>query len=239
MMLRGFFIIAVILISATASFGQMGIDDIYKRLGLKNQNSLSDSKITAGLKEALQVGANNTVKLNGQQDGYFGNEAIKIHLPKKFQAIEKGLRAVGYGPKIDSFVLSMNRSAEKAAPAAKKIFIDAILDMSFEDARKILCGKDTAATEYFKAKTSEKLIAAFTPIVEKTMDENHVTQQYKAISSQVKRIPLMKSPDLDIMTYVASKALDGLFFTLGQEEIKIRKDPIARTSRLLKEVFGK
>jgi hypothetical protein len=133
----------------------------------------------------------------------------------------------------------MNRSAEKAAPAAKKIFLDAILAMSFEDARKILSGGDTAATEYFKDKTTDQLTAAFRPVVEKTMDENSVTQQYKALAGQARSIPFMKSPNLDITQYVVSKALDGLFYTLGQEEKKIRKDPVARTTSLLKEVFGK
>jgi len=221
----------------TVSFAQIG--EISKRLGLGNQDNLSDSKIASGLKEALQVGANNAVKLNGQPNGYFGNAAIKILMPKNLQTLEKGLRAVGYGPKVDDFVLSMNRSAEKAAPSAKKIFGDAILAMSFEDARKILSGGDTAATEYFKGKTTDKLTAAFRPVVEKTMDENGVTQQYKALVGQAQSIPFVRSPNLDITQYVVSKALDGLFYTLGEEEKKIRKDPVARTTSLLKEVFGK
>jgi hypothetical protein len=140
---------------------------------------------------------------------------------------------------VDDFVLSMNRSAEKAAPAAKKIFVDAILAMSIDDARKILSGGDTAATEYFKGKTSDQLTAAFRPVVEKTMDENNVTQQYKALVGQAQSIPFMKSSSLDVTQYVVSKALDGLFFTLGQEEKKIRKDPVARTTSLLKDVFGR
>jgi hypothetical protein len=237
MPVRRLFLASMILASATVSLAQIG--DISKRLGLGNQDGLSDSKITSGLKEALQVGAGNAVKLTGQPNGYFGNEAIKILMPKNLQPLEKGLRAVGYGPKVDEFVLSMNRSAEAAAPAAKKIFGDAILAMSFEDARKILSGGDTAATDYFKGKTTENLTAAFRPVVEKTMDKNSVTQQYKALVGQAQSIPFMKSPNLDVTQYVVSKALDGLFYTLGQEERKIRKDPVARTTSLLKEVFGK
>lgn len=237
MAIRGFFISVFILVFTTVSFAQFG--DFYKRLGLGDRSGLSDSKIASGLKEALQIGADNAVRLTGQPDGYFGNQAIKILMPKNLRTMEKGLRAVGYGPKVDDFVLSMNRSAEKAAPAAKKIFGDAILAMSFEDARKILNGGDTAATDYFKGKTSDKLIAAFRPVVEKSMNENGIMQQYNALVNQAQIIPFMKSPNLEITQYVVAKALDGLFHTLGEEEKKIRKDPVARTTSLLKEVFGK
>lgn len=237
MLIREFVFSCICLIFTTVSFAQ--VDDISKRLGLGNHSELSDSKVASGLKEALQVGADNAVKLTGRRDGYFGNEAIKILMPKNLQPLEKGLRAVGYGPKIDEFILSMNRSAEAAAPAAKKIFGDAILSMSFEDARKVLSGGDTAATDYFKRKTSEQLTTAFRPVVEKTMDENNVTQQYKALAGQAQNVPFMKSPNLDITQYVVSKALDGVFYTLGQEERKIRKDPAAQTTSLLREVFGK
>lgn len=234
---RGFFLVSILLVFTRVSFSQT--DEISRRLGLGNSSGLSDSKVTSGLKEALRVGAENAVKLTGRRDGYFGNEAIKILMPNNLRPVEKGLRAVGYGPKVDGFILSMNRSAEAAAPAAKKIFGDAILSMSFEDARKILSGGDTAATDYFKNKTGSQLTAAFRPVVEKTMNENSVTQQYNALLGQAQSIPFMKSQSLDVTQYVVSKALDGLFYTLGQEEKKIRKDPMARTTSLLKEVFGK
>lgn len=235
MIIRALVVSSICIFLATVSFAQVG--DISKRLGLGNQGELSESKVASGLKEALEVGADNTVKLTGRRDGYFGKEAIKILMPKNLQPLEKGLRAIGYGPKVDEFILSMNRSAEAAAPAAKKIFGDAILSMSFDDARKILSGGDTAATDYFKKKTSEQLTTAFRPVVEKTMDENGVTQQYKALAGQAQSIPFMKSPNLDITQYVVSKALDGLFYTLGEEERKIRKDPAAQTTNLLREVF--
>lgn len=235
MTIRTTFLGLALLFSILPAFGQT--DEISKRLGLGSQSLLSDSKIASGLKEALQVGATNAVKLTGKRDGYFGNQAIKILMPKSLHPVEQGLRAVGYGPKIDDFVLSMNRSAEAAAPAAKKIFIDAVLAMSFEDARKILSGGDTAATDYFKSKTTEKLTATFRPVVEKTMDQNSVTQQYKQLVGQAQSIPLLKSQNLDITDYVVSQALSGLFYMLGQEERKIRKDPAARTTNLLKQVF--
>ena len=198
------------------------IGDIAKRLGL-GTNNLSDTKISAGLKQALQIGAENSVKLVGGKDGYFGNNAIKILMPKNLQPLEKGLRVVGYGPKIDAFVLSMNRSAEAAAPAARKIFVDAITSMSIDDARHILSGGDTAATEYFKQKTTPQLTAAFRPVVDKTMAQNGVTKQYNALVGQYKSLPFAKSQDLDITNYVVGKALDGLFYQVGEEEKKIRK----------------
>jgi hypothetical protein len=226
----------VLLLLTIPTRGQLG--EITKRLGLGNQSTLSDSKIASGLKEALQVGATNAVKLTGRPDGYYGNEAIKILLPKNLRPLETGLRAVGYGPKVDGFILSMNRAAEAAAPAAKRIFIDAILSMSFDDARKILSGGDTAATDYFKSRTTEQLTEAFRPVVQKTMDQNRVAQQYNELVGQAQSIPFLGSQSPDITNYVVSQALNGLFYVLGQEERKIRKDPAARTTDLLKQVFG-
>lgn len=237
MIVRGFLLSVAILLSTGPAFAQL--EQITKGLGLGKQSELSDSKVASGLKEALQVGADNAVKLTGKTNGYFGNQAIKILLPKNLRPLEKGLGAMGYQSKIDAFVLSMNRAAEAAAPSAKKIFGDAILAMSFDDARKILSGGDTAATDYFKGKTSAQLTAAFRPFVEKTMNENGVAQQYDALSGQLRSIPFMKSEDLDINKYVVGKALDGLFYMLAGEERKIRKNPAARTTDLLKEVFGK
>src|SRR5580693_9909264 len=118
------------------------LDEIEKRMGVNVGPGLSESKIASGLKQALQVGSENAVKIVGKPNGYFGNEAIKILMPKELRPLETGLRTVGFGPKIDEFILSMNRSAEAAAPAARKIFIDAILAMTFDDARKILAGGD-------------------------------------------------------------------------------------------------
>jgi hypothetical protein len=137
---------------------------ITERLGLGKKTS-STQKIAAGLKEALTIGAGNAVSQTGRVDGYFANAAIKILMPEKLRTLEKGLRAAGQGAKVDEFILSMNRAAERAAPQAKDIFWGAIKEMTFEDARKIFSGGDTAATEYFKSKTTGKLTTAFRPIV--------------------------------------------------------------------------
>jgi hypothetical protein len=202
-------------------------------------NGLSNATIASGLKAALQMGTQNAVNLTGRPDGYFRNAAIKILMPSQLQPIEKGLRAVGYGAQVDEFILSMNRAAERAAPAAKQIFWDAITTMSFDDARKILAGSPTAATEYFKTKTSDKLTTAFQPVVAQAMNEVGVTRQYKELMGRAQAIPFLKSEALDLDHYVVGKSLDGLFYVLGQEEQKIRTNPAARATDLLKQVFGR
>ncbi|MDX2033907.1 MAG: DUF4197 domain-containing protein [Blastocatellia bacterium] len=200
---------------------------------------LSENRIIAGLKEALEVGTGNAVNLTGRLDGYFANAAIKILLPRQFDKVARGLRAVGQGRYVDEFELSMNRAAEKAAPQARRIFVDALKQMTFDDARRILTGGDTAATEYFQEKTADRIATAFRPIVEKSMDEVGATRQYKDLIGRFQNIPFAKSQSLDIDEYVVGKALDGLFYMVGEEEKKIRKNPAARVSSILQEVFGK
>jgi hypothetical protein len=232
-------IVSVVLVVLVAGPAHAQVEDITKRLGLGKTDKLSDEKVASGLKEALQVGTENAVKVTGKPDGYFKNEAIKILMPEKLRSLEKGLRAVGYGPRVDEFVLSMNRAAERAAPEAKSIFWDAIKQMTFDDAGKIFSGGDTAATDFFREKTSEKLATAFRPIVEKAMNEVGATRQYKELVGQARSIPFLRTQALDIDEYVVGKALDGLFYVLGEEEKKIRKNPAARVTSLLKEVFGR
>jgi hypothetical protein len=215
------------------------LDRIFKGLGIGQKGNLSDAKIGSGLKEALKIGAENTVNLTGKTNGYFLNQAIKILMPEKLRTLEKGLRVVGYGPQVDDFVLSMNRAAEKAAPFAKQIFWDAIGEMTFDDVRKIWSGNETAATDYFKGKTTDKLTAAFRPVVNKAMNEVGVTRQYKELVGRYESIPFVKKETFDLDHYVVTKALDGLFHVLGEEERKIRTNPQARVTDLLKEVFGK
>ncbi len=237
MRIRALAIGAIVLLTAVPASAQL--ERIFKGLGLGQQGALSDAKIGSGLKEALQVGTENAVNFTGRPDGYFLNEAIKILMPEKLQTLEKGLRLVGYGPKVDEFVLSMNRAAERASPHAKQIFWDAIADMSFEDARKILNGGDTAATDYFKEKTTEKLTTAFRPEVDQAMNEVGVTRQYKELVGRYEAIPFAQSVAFDVDEYVVAKTLSGLFYVLGEEERKIRTEPAARVTDLLKEVFAK
>jgi hypothetical protein len=189
------------------------------------------------LKEALKVATEKTVSLTGKTDGYFANQAIKILMPDKLKSLESGLRAVGYGSQIDEFVLSMNRAAESAAPQAKQIFVDAIGKMSFDDARKILNGSNTAATDFFKSKTTPQLTTAFKPAVSKSMNDVGVTRQYKDLVGRFESIPFAKSQAFDLDGYVVDKGLAGLFHVLGEQEQQIRTNPTARVTDLLKEVF--
>jgi len=196
--------------------------------------------VASGLKEALSVGTKNAVGLLSKRDGYFGNEAVKILLPENIRRAGDALRMAGYQKEVDAFVLSMNRAAEKAAPKAADIFAGAIQSMSIDDAQKILNGGNTAATEYFKSKTSSQLFNAFKPDISQSMNEVGVTKAYKAMTERyTAMMPFAKVESLDLDTYVTNKSLDGLFHTVGQEEAKIRTNPAARTTELLKKVFAK
>jgi len=207
--------------------------------GLGKSKYLSNETVVSGLKEALRVGSGNAVRLNGKADGYFRNAAIKILLPEKLKPLERGLRLAGQSRQVDEFVLSMNRAAEKSAPFAKDVFWRAIERMTFSDATRILKGGDTAATDYFRGMTTEELTTAFEPIVKESMESIGVTRQYKVLAGRYNALPFVKSQAFDLDRYVVDKALDGLFYVLAEEERKIRTDPAARVTDLLKIVFGK
>jgi hypothetical protein len=229
-------------LSATPALAQL--DQLLKQLPQipetqKVPGAVGEVKIGAALKEALQIGTANAVKLTGRTDGYFKNQAIKVLLPERLKSLESGLRAVGYGAQVDELVLGMNRAAERAAPQAKQIFWDAIGEMTIDDGRKILNGSATAATDYFKAKTSEPLATAFRPIVEKSMSQVGVTRQYKELLGRAHAIPFLNVDAYDLDHYVVGRALDGLFHVVGDEEKKIRTNPSARVTDLLREVFGR
>jgi len=195
--------------------------------------------VAAGLKEALTIGSQNAVKAGAQPDGFFKNPAIKIPLPEKVQKVEKPLRKIGLSKQVDEFILTMNRAAEKAAPQAKDIFVGAVKEMTIVDAITILKGGDTAATDYMRSKTYDRLYGAFKPTVTKAVMDVGVTKSYQQLVDKGKKSRLIKDESLDLDHHVTSKALDGLFYLLGQEEKKIRKDPVAQVTDLLKKVFGK
>ncbi len=221
------------------------MDDIGKVIGGGKVPGVSgsgpdDAKVVDGLKEALSIGSANAVSSTSKADGYFANQAIRILVPEKARKVADMLGKVGYQKEVDDFVLSMNRAAEKAAPLAKAHFVEAIRQMSFEDARKILGGGDTAATDYFRGKTQEKLFDEFRPVVSASMEEVGVTRSYKNMVGKYSALPMVGKPEsVDLDHHVTTKALDGLFLVLGQEEKKIRTDPAARVTDLLKDVFGK
>ena len=231
--------LVALLLGATSSFAQL--PDFLKGLPQLPSSGagLGDARIAEGLKEALRVGTENAVGLTGRVDGYFANQAIKILMPERLKSLEQGLRLIGQGERVDELVLGMNRAAERAAPAARGIFVDAIGEMGIDDARKILSGPDTAATDYFKGKTTPKLTAAFQPVVERSMNEVGVARQYKDLLAQAQAIPFFRTEDYDLNRYVVGKSLDGLFHVVGEEERKIRTNPTARTTELLREVFAR
>jgi hypothetical protein len=243
--MRKTLVLTIIIFLYSATLLQAGmLDDVMKRVGGSSAGSPSkegpDEKTTAsGLKEALSIGTEKAVSSVSRTDGYFGNQAIKILMPEKIQKVADVLKKVGYQKEVDSFVLSMNRAAEKAAPKALSFFVDAIKEMTFEDARKILAGGNTAATDFFRQKTHDKLYDAFKPVISSSMNEVGATRSYKEMMGKYDSIPFMDKQSMDLDRYVTNKALDGLFYMVGQEEIKIRTDPAARGTDLLKTVFGK
>ena len=214
------------------------LEDIYKKLQTSSVSPLDNRTIVSGLKEALSLGTAKAVGLVSLENGYLRNEAIKILLPEKIQMMSEVLRKAGFDKEVDAFILSMNRAAEKAAPKAKPILINAIKEMNFQDARNILDGGNTAATDYFQGKTSTKLSEVFKPVISSSMNKTGVTKSYKSLKNKYLSIlPLSTTESIDLDHYVTTKALDGLFYTLGQEEAKIRTNPKARTTEILKKVF--
>jgi hypothetical protein len=236
-------LIVTLIVMFFAHTSQAGFfDDLTSSLGLSGGTSatIDDSTIARGLKEALATGTTRAVKAVSRTDGYFGNQAIKILVPEKIRSTTQLLAEFGYRKQVDDFVLAMNRAAEKAAPKATDFFVEALTAMTFEDARAILNGGQSSATEYFRQKTGDKIYEAFKPVVTGTMKDVGVARSYAQITEKYERIRfagLMPSFDLD--HYVTTKAVDGLFITLGEEEKKIRTDPAARGTELLRKVFGK
>jgi len=199
---------------------------------------LTDNKIIRGLKQALEIGTENAVAEVSRIDGYYKNPNIKIPLPKTVQKVEIVMMAMGYGPQVEEFSRTMNRAAERAAPEAKALFWDAVTEMSFEDASTILNGRDDEATLYFEDKTRGRLHQLFMPVVHAAMEEIGVTRTYQEVHKKLSTIPFADRLNLDLDEYVTEKALDGLFYMVAEEERKIRKDPAARVTKLLRNVFG-
>jgi len=232
--------LTIIASSLYAAMAYAGLfDDIMKSLRTPAKKEPDTATIVSGLKEALSIGTQNAVKNVSQIDGYFKNELIKILVPEKIQKVASALRKVGFEKQVDDFELSMNRAAEKAAPEAGKFFVDAIKGMTFDDAQNILGGGDTAATEFFRQKTGDNIYNAFKPVISSSMDEVGVTRSYKDMMGKYEALPFVKKETVDLDHYVTNKSLDGLFAMVGQEEKKIRTDPAARVTDLLKTVFGK
>jgi len=245
------FIAASLVTVCTAQAGL--VDQITSGWGTTNNpmaavSSLPQDQIVAGLKAALSKGVSNAVVSLGHSGGFLTNQNVKIPMPEKLQKVESGLRLAGQNQMADDFVASMNHAAEQAVPLAAGVFADAIQQMSIADAKSILSGTNDAATQFFRRTTQTNLFAKFYPIVAKATDQVGVTAQYKAMMGKFKAADSLggffgKSNPIslnatDIDTYVTDKAMDGLFKMIAAEEKRIRANPAARTTELLKTVFG-
>ena len=234
---RGLRLIAVLALTGFACNGAIpGLESLDGLLA--GAGAGSDSQVVAGLREALSVGTRNAVAQTSRPGGYLDDPALRIKLPGALDDLARGLRAVGYGPQVDELYVAMNRAAERSAAEAGDVFLTGIRQMSISDAMGILDGGDTAATEFFERTTRDTLFQRFEPIVTEKLGQVGAAQQYDSLVSRFDAIPFTDKPDLDLDHYVTNKALDGLFETLGAEESKIRRDPAARVTPLLKEVFG-
>lgn len=214
-----------------------GDTSLSKILPAKGAAGLSNDEIISGLKEALSVGTGNGTKKLSSVNGFFADAAIKILMPAEAQKVEQKLRSVGFGKQVDNAILSMNRAAEDAAQSAAPIFMNAIKGISIQDGVGILRGGDFAATNYLKDKTLSQLADAFRPVIEQSLQKVDATKHWKTLFTAYNTFSNDKV-NTDLTAYVTEKALAGIFHQVGLEEQKIRKDPMARTTDLLKKVFN-
>lgn len=238
-------LIAGVTVATSASAQLPGLGDLLKSAGSLPKSSapgsaVDDKTAGAGIKEALAKGTEEAVNKLSTPNGYFSNQAVKILMPPSIQKIADVARTVGFQKQVDDFILSMNRAAEAAAPLAARFFADAIREMTFDDVRGLLTGGDTAATEFFKRKTHDKLYAAFKPVVSEKVQSAGATQAYNNLKDRASSVPFIGGgQSLDLDDYVTNKSLDGLFLMVAEQEKNIRNNPLARGSDLLKAVFGK
>ena len=199
---------------------------------------LTTAEVGAGLKEALINGISKGSDLASQIDGYFNNPEIKIPFPPDVKKVEDRLRQIGLGSEVDKFVMTLNRGAEDAAKEAKPIFIAAIKQMTIDDAWAILKGEPDAATQFLKRTTSTQLKEKFKPVIQASLDKVNATKYYSDIINRYNSIPLVQKVNPDLNDYATDLAMQGLFTMIAKEEKNIRQDPLARTTELLKRVFG-
>lgn len=227
----------IIIILSLFVFPLAGCDTARNILNAAGYGNLTSQEVAKGLKEALNVGTDSATFHLGLLNGFYGDDMIRIMMPPEAQKVEKTLRDVGMGSVVDKAVLSMNRAAEDASKYVENIFLNAIRQMTIQDAFEILRGGNFAATEYLKSKTTPQLTAAFKPIISKSLDYTDATKYWKDVFSVYNRFS--NTPvNTDLTSYVTDKALNGLFYHIGLEEQKIRKDPAARVTDLLKKVFA-
>ena len=199
---------------------------------------LTSSDATSGLRQALSDGSIAAVAKLGVENGFFANPQVKIPLPPAMQRVESAMRLAGMRKQADELVLAMNRAAEAAVPEAKQLLVDAVKKMSVQDAKGILTGGDTAATDYFKRATEGDLAKRFLPVVKKATDKVGLAHQYNSLAGQGAHLGLVKEDQATIERYVTQKALDGLYLMIGEQEKALRQNPLGASSDIVKKVFG-
>lgn len=230
---------------ATTGFSQWNLNTVKEQAEDKvdeitggGEAALTEDEIIGGLKEALEVGTNNSVAVCSVEDGFFGDDELRIPFPPEAQDVKDKVEAIGMEEQVNEFVLTLNRAAEQATKDAAPIFVDAITGMSIGDGMSILKGEDDAATQYLNTQTHDQLVEKFTPIVEQAIESVEVTKYWEPIITTYNKMPLVEDKDPDLVAYVTDKAIDGLFLLIAKEELKIREDPLARVTDLLAKVFG-
>jgi len=210
-----------------------------KQITNPGKTGLTEKDAVAGIREALVKGTGESVNIVSKVDGYFANPEIKIPFPPEAKEVESKLRSIGLGSKVDEVVTSINRAAEDAAKSAEPVFVSAINGMSIGDAVNIVKGNNDAATRYLEKTTSPELKSKFSPIVKASLDKVDATRLWAEVIKQYNQIPFVKKQNPDLVSYATDKAIAGLFVMVAKEETKIRQNPAARSTELLKKVFGK
>lgn len=231
-------IILAFVISSACTSAQISqtLGEVNKALGTETQPTTGE--VADGLKEALVQGISKGSDIVSQLDGYFKNPEIKIPFPPEAQKVEDKLRAIGLGSEVDKFVLTLNRGAEEAAKEAKPIFVAAIKSMTIQDAWNILRGSDDAATQYLKRTTTAQLTEKFKPVIQRALNKVNATKYYGELVSRYNKIPFVEKVNPNLDDYATERAIEGLFVMIAKEEKNIRDNPVARTTDLLKKVFG-
>lgn len=233
-MKRIFILLSVLLISGSA-VAQFNFKSIKKSLG---GDKLSTEEVAKGLKEALTNGVSKGSDLASAVDGFYKNPDLKIPFPPEVKQVEEKLRQIGLDDQVDEFIVALNRAAEDAAKEAKPIFVTAVKEMTIQDAWSILKGEDDAATQYLNRTTSAQLHEKFKPVIQKSLEKVNATKYYSDLINAYNKIPFVKKVNPDLDEYATQKAVDGMFVMVAKEEKNIRENPGARTSELLKKVFG-
>jgi hypothetical protein len=231
-------VVAVVLGACTSAQINKTLGDVNKSMGGSTAKPLTTAEVADGLKEALVKGISKGSDQVSQLDGYFKNPEIKIPFPPDVKRVEDKIRQIGLGDQVDRFVMTLNRGAEDAAKEAKPIFITAIRSMTVQDAWGILRGNNDAATQYLKRTTSARLKEKFKPVIQSSLNKVNATKYYSDLVTKYNQLPLVQKVNPSLDDYATDKAIEGLFLMIAKEEMNIRANPVARTTELLKKVFG-